>query len=62
MSTEEFKPHHMTAVLDVAVPVPMGIMAATVEESIRNLGTLNRPGMEGTDRVLLQIIESNQSA
>jgi len=53
---------HMTAVLDVAVPVPMGIMAATVEESIRNLGTLNRPGMEGTDRVLLQIIESNQSA
>ena len=39
------------------VPAGDGIVGRTIEETIRNLGILNDPGMKETDRVVLSLLQ-----
>jgi len=44
------------ALQDAFVPCGDGIVGRTIEETIRNLGILNNPGMKETDRVILGLL------
>ncbi|HKL10661.1 MAG TPA: L-serine ammonia-lyase, iron-sulfur-dependent, subunit alpha [Clostridia bacterium] len=46
---------------DVFIPRGNGIVGHTIEETFRNMGRLNNPGMLETDKCLLDIIESVQN-
>lgn len=45
------------ALRDAFVPCGDGIVGRTIEETIRNLGILNNPGMRETDRVILGLLQ-----
>jgi L-cysteine desulfidase len=43
----------------VVIPAGSGIVARSVEETIRNVGKISSPGMVGTDKVVLDIMAKN---
>lgn len=45
----------------VFIPRANGIVSHTIEDTFKKLGRLNNPGMVGTDKCLLEIIEEIQS-
>ena len=40
----------------IIVPSTNGIIASTIEETIRNLGKISNPGMIETDKVILRVM------
>jgi L-cysteine desulfidase len=46
------------ALRDAFVPCGDGIVGRTIEETIRNLGILNNPGVKETYRVILSLLRS----
>jgi len=44
------------------IPAGDGIVGRTIEETVRNLGTLNDPGMKQTDRVVLGLLQNPEPA
>lgn len=47
---------------NIVVPDTNGIIAPAVEDTVKNLGKLSNPGMLTTDRVILDILLSKESA
>ena len=50
------------AVRGIVVPDSNGIIAPTVEDTIRNLGRVSAPGMLETDKVILEIMLEKSKA
>ena len=43
------------------IPARMGIIGSSIEKTFENIGRLNNPGMIETDRILVSIVQENQS-
>jgi len=50
----------LLAMENIAVPPQCGIVGAQLEETLLNIGRISVPGMRGTDKTILEILQSRQ--